>query len=170
MHFSSEAPDVRHCPIAGVGGNLRTGSLYRVMRNGEGVHSAESAFVWRNQAPPRVHFFGWLVNNGLVQCLNLARKKLSKILRVRLWASPRGHGAHLPLLRFCFQFLGCSGSPDCPGPQQRYSEPASTVYCPGETLQHVCPSLLLATLETQKCCGVPRGKITTCNNHATVPL
>jgi hypothetical protein len=47
----SEAPDVRHCPIAAAGGNLRTGSLYRVMHNGEGVHSAEAAFVWRNQAP-----------------------------------------------------------------------------------------------------------------------
>jgi hypothetical protein len=47
----SEPPDVRHCPIVGVGGNLHTGSLYRVMRNGEGVHSAEAVFVWRNQAP-----------------------------------------------------------------------------------------------------------------------
>jgi hypothetical protein len=55
----SEAPDVRHCPIAGVGGNLRTGSLYRVMRNGEGVHSADAAFVWRNQAP-RSGTFLWL--------------------------------------------------------------------------------------------------------------
>jgi hypothetical protein len=56
----SEAPDVRHCPIAGVGGNLHTGSLYRVMCNGEGVHSAEAAFVWRNQAPPPSGTFLWL--------------------------------------------------------------------------------------------------------------
>jgi hypothetical protein len=54
----SEASDVRHCPIAGVGGNLRTESLYHVMRNGEGVHSAEVAFIWRNQAPSGT--FLWL--------------------------------------------------------------------------------------------------------------
>jgi hypothetical protein len=54
----SEAPDVSHCPIAGAGGNLHTGSLYRVMRNGEGVRSAEATFVWRNQAPSGT--FLWL--------------------------------------------------------------------------------------------------------------
>jgi hypothetical protein len=41
----SEAPDMRYCPIVGVGGNLHIGSLYRVMRNGEGVLSVEAVFV-----------------------------------------------------------------------------------------------------------------------------
>jgi hypothetical protein len=55
----SEAPDVRHCAIAAIGGKLRTGSLYRVSHNGEGAHITEAAFVWQNQAPPLGAFL-WL--------------------------------------------------------------------------------------------------------------
>jgi hypothetical protein len=85
----SEAPDVRHCPIAGVGGNLRTGSLYRVMRNGEGVHSAEAAFVWRNQAPlGYVSLVGLSTTVASNASLTWPGKKLSKILRVRYVGKP----------------------------------------------------------------------------------
>jgi hypothetical protein len=108
----SEAPDVRHCPIAGVGGNLHTGSLYRVMCNGEGVHSAEAAFVWRNQAPPpRVRFFGWLVNNGRVQCrVNLARKKVVQDTTCEVCGQAPEDTAHIFLhCGFASSFWGTLG-------------------------------------------------------------
>jgi hypothetical protein len=114
----TEAPDVRHCPIVGARGNLHTGSLYRVMRSGEGVRSAEAIFVWRNQAPPRVRFFGWLVNNGRVQCrVNLARKKIVQDTTCEVCGQAPEDTAHIFLhCGFASSFWGALGvliAPDC---------------------------------------------------------
>jgi hypothetical protein len=107
----SKAPDVRHCPIAGTGGNLHTGSLYRVMRCGEGMRSAEAVFVWRNQAPPRVCFFGWLVNNGRIQCrVNLARKQIVQDTMCEVCGRAPEDTAHIFLhCGFASSFWGALG-------------------------------------------------------------
>jgi hypothetical protein len=85
----SEEPDVRHCPIAGAGGNLHTGSLYRVMRCGEGMRSAEAVFVWRNQAHlGYVSLVGLSTTAASSVASTWPGKKLSKTLCVRSVVKP----------------------------------------------------------------------------------
>jgi hypothetical protein len=113
----SEAPDVRHCPLAAAGGNLHTGGLYRVLRNGEGMHSTEASFVWQNQAPPRVRFFGWLVNNGRVQCrVNLARKRIVEDATCEICGQAPEDTAHIFIhCGFASRFWGVLGVQIAPG-------------------------------------------------------
>lgn len=41
------------------------------------TNSAFAAFVWRNHAPPRIQFFGWLLMQERIQCrVNLAKKNI----------------------------------------------------------------------------------------------
>jgi hypothetical protein len=132
----SEASDVRHCPLAAVGGNLHTGALYRVLHNGEVTHNIEATFVW-------------LVNNDRVQCrVNLARTRIVQDTTCEICGQAPEDTVHIFIhCGFASRFWGCFGCPDCPGPQQRPPEPAKAAYCPDETLQHVYPSLLLGSCE-----------------------
>ncbi|WVZ61798.1 hypothetical protein U9M48_011614 [Paspalum notatum var. saurae] len=71
----SEEPDARLSPFAAAGGKLRTGALYRVLRDAQRPPSPETKFIWGSGSPPRVQFFIWLLTQERVQCrANLARK------------------------------------------------------------------------------------------------
>jgi len=68
--------DERNSFFAAVGNLLDTGQLYRAStQSGERCQSYE--FVWKNYAPPRVKFFGWLLLQERIQCrANLAKKNI----------------------------------------------------------------------------------------------
>lgn len=114
----SEAPDVRHCPIAGAGGNLHTGSLYHVMRSGERVRSAEAIFVWRNQAPlGYVSLVGLSTTVASSAALTWPRKKIVQDTTCEVCGQPREDTAHIFLhCGFASSFCGALGvliAPDC---------------------------------------------------------
>ncbi|WVZ51145.1 hypothetical protein U9M48_002314 [Paspalum notatum var. saurae] len=73
----SDGPDVRKCFAAGDGDKLQAGVVYQALCAGDGELDAAAKFVWKNSAPPRVRFFGWLARRGRIQCrANLAVKKV----------------------------------------------------------------------------------------------
>jgi hypothetical protein len=72
-----EGGDQRYCPMADENNKLLSKPLYQVLRARSDNMDARAAFVWESRAPPRVQFFGWLVNRSRLQCrANLARRKI----------------------------------------------------------------------------------------------
>jgi hypothetical protein len=71
----TEATDERSLPLCSrSGGRLRTVVLYNLCMFG-GMLDEHHAFVWRNFAPSKVRFFGWLLVKSRIQCqANLLRK------------------------------------------------------------------------------------------------
>lgn len=65
LSFSDE-PDIRECFAASVDNKPHAGAVYQLLR-GEGAamdDAMRSKFVWKNGAPPRVRFFGWLASRA----------------------------------------------------------------------------------------------------------
>lgn len=74
----SDDPDTRECFAATRDNKLQSALVYHVLRGGEGAENGSAnEFVWKNRAPPRVQFFGWLATRGRLQCrANLALKNV----------------------------------------------------------------------------------------------
>ena len=63
----TQAPDSRYSKFAGQLGTLHASAVYQASKT-MGSPCNFSSFVWRNRAPPRVRFFGWLLVNNRIQC------------------------------------------------------------------------------------------------------
>ena len=60
-------PDERCCFFEDGGHRLLSGLIYKASTRGD--HDCASySFVWKNFAPPRVKFFGWLLTQGRIHC------------------------------------------------------------------------------------------------------
>ncbi|CAN6372752.1 unnamed protein product [Urochloa humidicola] len=77
LHATSLATseDVRSSPFLLPDGRLQTSSIYKILKAAQGDCDPHTAFVWQNNAPPRVRFFAWLLTNDRVQSrANLRRR------------------------------------------------------------------------------------------------
>ncbi|CAO2038822.1 unnamed protein product [Urochloa humidicola] len=72
------APVERQSPFMLPDGRLQSSTLYKMLKAAShGEHSPTAAFVWHNNAPPRVRFFTWLLTNDRIQSkANLRRKTI----------------------------------------------------------------------------------------------
>jgi hypothetical protein len=71
-----QRPDERSSIFVKEDGSLHTSRLYNASTS-SGVRAQFYEFVWRNYAPPRVKFFGWLLVQGRVHCkANLLKKHI----------------------------------------------------------------------------------------------
>jgi len=72
----SENPDQRSSFFEGIDHRLRSGLIYKSSTRGD--HASPSfEFVWRNFAPPRVKFFGWLLTQNRIHSrTSLVRKNI----------------------------------------------------------------------------------------------
>jgi hypothetical protein len=60
-------PDERSCFFEDAGHRLVSGLVYKASTHGD--HDCASySFVWKNFAPPRVKFFGWLLTQNRIHC------------------------------------------------------------------------------------------------------
>ena len=67
----TDGRDRRQSPLLKRNGSLDTLLLYRALKTSDSSPDLWTKFIWKNKAPPRVQFFGWLLS----QCkANLARK------------------------------------------------------------------------------------------------
>lgn len=71
----SEGADVRVCFAAGGDEKLQAGMVYQALCGGNGSLDDEAKFIWKNGAPPRVQFFGWLASRGRIQCRSILDRK-----------------------------------------------------------------------------------------------
>ncbi|OEL36249.1 hypothetical protein BAE44_0002732 [Dichanthelium oligosanthes] len=72
----TEVSDSRICTLAGRDNVLRSSPVYHLAASA--LHDSDSlhySFVWRNRAPPRVQFFGWLLVQERIQCKASLEKK-----------------------------------------------------------------------------------------------
>ena len=70
----TSAPNERYCSFETEDHKLRSGLIYRASMRGEQTCPAFD-FVWRNFAPPRVKFLGWLLTSNRIQCKTSLRRK-----------------------------------------------------------------------------------------------
>jgi hypothetical protein len=71
-----QQPDEHSSIFVKEDGNLHTSQLYNASTR-SGVRAQFYEFVWRNNAPPRVKFFGWLLVQGRIHCkANLLKKHI----------------------------------------------------------------------------------------------
>jgi hypothetical protein len=69
-------PDERSSFFAANGHRLDTSQLYRTSTQ-SGHRSQSYSFLWKNYAPPKVKFFGWLLIQERIHCrANLAKKNI----------------------------------------------------------------------------------------------
>lgn len=75
----TSTPDRRTCPFETEDGLLPAGPIYKAIKL-QPVAPAFCDFVWRNNAPPKVQFFGWLLVQHKIKCRrNLYRKNIVDI-------------------------------------------------------------------------------------------
>ena len=69
-------PDERSCFFEDGGHRLVSGLIYKASKRGDHDYASYS-FVWKNFAPPRVKFSGWLLTQNGIHCREaLARKNI----------------------------------------------------------------------------------------------
>lgn len=119
----SEEPDKRSCFATTEDDKLQAGALYHVLCGDDQGMDEATKFIWRNCAPPRVKFFGWLVQRGKIQCkVNLARKG---IVQDTICEACRGGEETVPHILFHCEFAKQFGS--CLG-RRRRSRAATQCY------------------------------------------
>ena len=65
----TDADDQRFSPLSEMKTELKTGPIYRLTMLATGAPECTFAeFVWKNKAPPRVQFFGWLLVLQRLNC------------------------------------------------------------------------------------------------------
>ena len=98
----TDADDQRFSPLSEMKTELKTGPIYRLTMLATGAPECTFAeFVWKNKAPPRVQFFGWLLVLQRLNCrANLKHKHILEEASCELCKSGDEDCDHL--------FLTCS--------------------------------------------------------------
>lgn len=72
----SDEQDTRKGTMIKPDGDLDT-AAYKALKLADTTPNAWAKFIWKNKAPPRVKFFGWLLSQSRIQCkANLVKKRL----------------------------------------------------------------------------------------------
>ena len=103
----ADGKDRRQSPLLKRNGNLDTPLLYRAVKTTTSSPDPWAKFIWKNNAPPRVQFFGCLLS----QCkANLARKGIvEKHQRMSSSAAPQRESSGK---RFRSQLIGTEAARD----------------------------------------------------------